>query len=213
MSRTVKNPEERKTEIVDAACELFSQKGYAETSVNQIVKKIGVAQGTFYYHFESKKQVLLEIIDRRFIDKLIQGVQPIVEDSQQNALQKLERIARMEVDISVAQLPTIQNIKNADLFRRIFSQTVQRYVPLVAIVVQQGVDEGIFDVPHPLQFCASFHVSTFFFFHPGIFRWNAEELECNIHALVSLMERGYGAKAGSFDFYFSILHSIQGQLH
>jgi hypothetical protein len=99
------------------------------------------------------------------------------------------------------------------LFRRIFSQTVRRYVPLVANVVQQGVDEGIFDAPYPLQFCATFHVSTFFFFHPGVFQWNKEEIETNIRALVTLMERGYGAKPGAFDFYFSILTIIQERLH
>jgi hypothetical protein len=56
-------------------------------------------------------------------------------------------------------------------------------------------------------------VSTFFFFHPGVFQWNKEEIETNIRALVTLMERGYGAKPGAFDFYFSILTIIQERLH
>jgi AcrR family transcriptional regulator len=213
MSRTVKEPEERKTEIMNAALELFMKQGFAETSVSRIVKKVGVAQGTFYNYFQSKKQILLEIIDRRFIDKLIQAIKPIVDNPELGALEKLERIARTELEVSLEQLPDIQKIKNSDLFRRTFSQTVMRYVPLVAEVVQQGVDEGLFDAPYPLQFCAAFHVSTFFFFHPGVFQWNKEEIETNIRALVTLMERGYGAKPGSFDFYFSILTIIQERLH
>ncbi len=49
MVRISKDPEERKNEIVDAAEELFVTKGYEKTSISDIVKKVGVAQGLFYY--------------------------------------------------------------------------------------------------------------------------------------------------------------------
>ena len=45
--------------ILRAAQTLFAQKGYDETTVEEIAKTAGVAVGSFYRHFRSKRQVLL----------------------------------------------------------------------------------------------------------------------------------------------------------
>ena len=45
MARITKDPVVRRNEIIDAAEELFYSVGYDETSVSDIVKSIGVAQG------------------------------------------------------------------------------------------------------------------------------------------------------------------------
>jgi AcrR family transcriptional regulator len=47
MTCTVKDPETRRGELIDAAEELFLASGYEDTAVSDIVRKIGVAQGTF----------------------------------------------------------------------------------------------------------------------------------------------------------------------
>ncbi|EGO65497.1 TetR/AcrR family transcriptional regulator [Acetonema longum] len=47
---------------MDTALELFLSQGYQQTLISDIVKKVGVAQGTFYYYFASKEAVLEAII-------------------------------------------------------------------------------------------------------------------------------------------------------
>jgi AcrR family transcriptional regulator len=44
MTRIVKDPEERRMELIDTAESLFSQKGYDDTAVSDIVKKINVGR-------------------------------------------------------------------------------------------------------------------------------------------------------------------------
>ena len=56
--RIVKEAEERKNEILDVAGKLFGKKGYDATSTNDILKEIGIARGTLYYHFKSKEDIL-----------------------------------------------------------------------------------------------------------------------------------------------------------
>ena len=56
--RTVKNAEERKNEILDAAEVLFAKKGFEETSTGDILEMVGIARGTLYYHFRSKEEIL-----------------------------------------------------------------------------------------------------------------------------------------------------------
>ena len=59
-----KSAEERREEIMDAAAELFSTKGYEETTTTDIMKKVDIAKGTLYYHFASKEEILDAMIER-----------------------------------------------------------------------------------------------------------------------------------------------------
>ena len=60
--KAVKEGEVRRREILIAARELFVKKGYDQTSVNDILKIVNIAKGTFYYYFASKAEVLEAII-------------------------------------------------------------------------------------------------------------------------------------------------------
>ncbi|MNB75205.1 HTH-type transcriptional regulator AcrR [compost metagenome] len=53
---------DRRLELLDVAVELFATQGYHKTKISDIVKKAGVAQGTFYWYFKSKEAIVLEII-------------------------------------------------------------------------------------------------------------------------------------------------------
>ena len=53
---------ETKQKLINSAVKLFSQKGYFNTKVSDIVKDAGVAQGTFYLYFKSKEDIFLEIV-------------------------------------------------------------------------------------------------------------------------------------------------------
>ena len=86
--RTIKAPEERKAEIIAASRELFEKYGVENTKVSQIVKKVGVAQGLFYYYFRSKDEVIAAVIEAVLseIEEVIEG---IINDPEKNFYQKL----------------------------------------------------------------------------------------------------------------------------
>lgn len=58
----------RREEILKAAIRVFSQKGYHETSISNIIKKAGIARGTFYLYFENKRQIFDSILDNLLIE-------------------------------------------------------------------------------------------------------------------------------------------------
>ncbi|MGB6371054.1 MAG: TetR/AcrR family transcriptional regulator, partial [Atribacterota bacterium] len=58
MVRIIKKYDERRTEFLDTAQELFFTKGYEQTAVETIIKKMGLSKGTFYYYFKSKEDLL-----------------------------------------------------------------------------------------------------------------------------------------------------------
>ncbi|WP_260471846.1 TetR/AcrR family transcriptional regulator [Bacillus salinus] len=53
---------ERQVRILEAAIESFSEKGYASTSTSEIAKRAGVAEGTIFRHYKTKKDLLLAIV-------------------------------------------------------------------------------------------------------------------------------------------------------
>jgi AcrR family transcriptional regulator len=58
--------EERRAHILDCALGVFAHKGYHSSSVSDIIKKAGVARGTFYLYFKSKRAVFDELLDDLF---------------------------------------------------------------------------------------------------------------------------------------------------
>ncbi len=68
--RITKEPEERKQEILDTAMRLFYEKGYEKTSIADIAKNIGVAQGLCYRYFPSKEALFDSAIEQ-YAEKLV----------------------------------------------------------------------------------------------------------------------------------------------
>ena len=55
---------ERREQILAAARAVFDEKGYELATVSEIVRRAGVAQGTFYLYFESKKDIVISLARR-----------------------------------------------------------------------------------------------------------------------------------------------------
>ena len=67
--RITKEPEERKREILDTAMRLFCENGYEKTSISDIAKAVGVAQGLCYRYFPSK-EALFDCAIEQYADEL-----------------------------------------------------------------------------------------------------------------------------------------------
>ena len=75
MTRTANGPRaaagsRRKEEIIRIATELFHEKGYHETSLDDIAERVGFSKPAIYYYFNSKDDILFEIVDRIVADAL-----------------------------------------------------------------------------------------------------------------------------------------------
>lgn len=57
------NKEKRKNQILDAAFSVFVERGYSETTMDDIVKKSKMSKGAIYHYYSSKKELFLSLID------------------------------------------------------------------------------------------------------------------------------------------------------
>ena len=90
MARTVKEYDERYNEFLNIGQRLFYQKGYAQTSVQDIIGELGVAKVLFYYYFPSKTD-LLEAIVERIGREALGALEPMIKDATLDAPTKLEQ--------------------------------------------------------------------------------------------------------------------------
>ena len=61
--REVKKPEVRRAEILEASKKLFFEKGYQNTTTQDIINELKFSRGLLYYHFKSKEDILYHIIE------------------------------------------------------------------------------------------------------------------------------------------------------
>src|SRR5205807_3908639 len=71
VSRARKLRESRRAAVLRVARRIFSQKGYHETSIDDLIEAAGIARGTFYLYFESKRAIFDELLDQLVV--LLQG--------------------------------------------------------------------------------------------------------------------------------------------
>ena len=57
-------PEERRDEILEAAREVFAERGYQKASMREIARRAGITQAALYYHFENKEDLLIIILEQ-----------------------------------------------------------------------------------------------------------------------------------------------------
>lgn len=154
MPRVVKSSEERRSELIIAAQKLFYTKGYKRTSVSDIVKAVGVAQGTFYYHFGSKVEILDTLVTQ-MIDQQAEHARPIVYSEALSPIDKLNvlvgqgnqwKIEHKEAVIELArQLIRDDNVllekKAMEYRRKVFGE-------MFMVIIKEGVQDGTFQVEH-----------------------------------------------------------------
>lgn len=87
-ARSRKSKQDRRTQLLEAAQELFVERGYVATSVDDIVGRVQVARGTFYLYFSDKRALLEALVDGFFerislairsIDLSPQAAPPLVQ--------------------------------------------------------------------------------------------------------------------------------------
>lgn len=102
---------DKKTRIFQVALELFAEKGFANTSVDEIVERAGVAKGTIYYHFKGKDELFAMLMES--------GVEFLTNAIREAAAEETDPVKRIEVIIS-AQVRLFLN--HPDFYKVLMSE-------------------------------------------------------------------------------------------
>ena len=151
--RIVKEAEVRRNEILDAAEELFGSRGFDQTSTNDILERVGIARGTLYYHFRSKEEILDAMI-ARMADRLIANAAKLAGDRNAPVLERLtQTVLALNVDSSIGEevMQQVHRPQNALLHQKLQDRLLRGVIPLIALLVEDGIGQGIFHTDYPRE--------------------------------------------------------------
>ena len=97
MARTIKNPEERRRELLACAMRLFAEKGYDNVSVRAVAREAGVAAGLAYHYFDSK-QALFDATIEEYARQSAEALCRIFDDRSLTLDEQLGRALALAAD-------------------------------------------------------------------------------------------------------------------
>lgn len=150
MPRVIKHPTVRRAELIAVARALFFEKGYDATSVDEIIGRAGLSKGAFYYYFPSKEAALEALAEQMALEAAAEA-QAIVSNETLNGFERLDLFLKHSRRLKVEQAPEALALfealfrpENIALYHHVFTRISRVLIPLVADILQQGMDDGSF---------------------------------------------------------------------
>lgn len=139
-----KHPEVTVEKILDVAQQLFLEKGYDNTTIQDIVDKLGgLTKGAVYHHFKSKEDIICALSDKLFSD-----CNPFIEVKKRedlNGVQKMREVMRLNqsntngTEINLQVLPLL---KNPRIFTELIEANRRDLSPRWLELIEEGIADG-----------------------------------------------------------------------
>ncbi|AIQ57958.1 TetR/AcrR family transcriptional regulator [Paenibacillus borealis] len=199
--RIVKEAEIRRNEILDAAEELFGQKGFDGTSTGDILGKVGIARGTLYYHFKSKEDIMDALIERTNAN-ILGAAQHIAADK---SIPVIDRILRVVMALNISGgggssteiMEHIHKPQNALMHQKIQKAIISGVPPILTPIICEGIEQGIFNTQYPYECMEMVVIYANTIFDDDMVEMTDEVRMSRILAFISNVERLLGAESGS----------------
>lgn len=197
--RIIKEYDERKNEILDVAERLFQSKGYNRCTVNDILKEVKIAKGTFYYYFKSKEEVLDEVVFR-YTDMVTARAEEILNNEDISPVEKLMRVF-MSMQIKETNnndvLDELHKSENALLHQKTLNQIITIMVPILVRIVEEGNEKKVWNCRYPFQYMQIFLAASLTLTDEGIFETDDSQMGI-MAALISILEKMLEVPENSF---------------
>ncbi len=122
--------QEKKDALIQAAEKLFEYFGYQKTSISDITKEAGLGKGTFYYYFNSKEDILLEIVKEQS-----EWINKQVRKELDRAINTKERI------LAIMVKPFEYINKKGQLYMRLLSEEPNLFMTRVREFKEKNIEE------------------------------------------------------------------------
>lgn len=183
--------ERRRAELLKIAYRLFIEKGYGNTSVDEIIAGAGIAKGTYYYHFPSKEATLEAVIEMMLAEEAERAKAAISAPIPvpQKIVAVIMAMRPQQEESGIAR--TLERRENIVMHEKINSRLLDVTAPILTEVVKEGISQGIFDCTNIEE-----RVKMILFMCQRIFDSSSFN-EKDIEVFIDMTEKTLGAQAGT----------------
>lgn len=187
-----KYPEETHKRILDVSTKLFFEKGYDQTSLQDIIDELGgMTKGAVYHHFRSKEDILIAVVERMSEENNI-AMAKLRDDTSLTGKQKLQKMFSdsltnpKQKDMFVVTPNLLENPKLLVYYLKMVAYTI---VPdYIVPVIKQGVEDGSIVTEYPEELADVIMFLTDVWVNPIIFKLSAEQLTNRILLINDFMK-------------------------
>ena len=201
----MKKGERRKQDLLNIAYRMFIEKGYENTSVDDIIIEAGIAKGTYYYYFESKEATLGAVIEM-----MIEKAEIVAKAALMNPVSIPQKLASVVYAFQpnkdeVVITDVLERKENIVMHDKIGKKIVEVAVPILSDIVREGIAQGIFACTNVEE-----RVKMLLIMSQNMFDYGAYSNK-DIEVYVDMLEKSLGAKEGTMSFISEFL--LEGQVH
>ena len=164
-----KYPEETVKLILDVSTRLFSEKGYDDTSLQDIINETKLSKGAIYHHFSSKEDILKAIF-HRLGNENAEIFAKIRDDSRLSGIEKLRQIFQTAVfhsnqSVLLTVSPCLLN--NPRFLAMQIEQIYELIAPqFVEPILTEGVKDGSINIENPHEIAEAIMILTNVWLNP-----------------------------------------------
>lgn len=189
MKQAEKSMETQKR-VQDAAEQLFSEKGYDQTTMQDIIEKSGMSRGAIYHQYESKQEIL-QALTLRAQEKVREHFEFVKINPSLSPKEKILSIVdylnRSTLQKSLIKSGWVEKVPFSLLDTLRYS--LKEFAPLLADIIVQGVAQKEFRCDEPALTAEFILIFADVWLDPVIFRWTKEEACSRFDYLVNLLSR------------------------
>ena len=139
-----KYPEVTVEKILEVSQRLFMEKGYDNTTIQDIVNELGgLTKGAIYHHFKSKEEIIDALGEKLFFDN--NPFVTVQEQKHLNGLEKMREVIKLNhIDIDRTELgkQCISLLKNPRLLAELADTNRKLIAPLWLQLIEEGIEDG-----------------------------------------------------------------------
>jgi AcrR family transcriptional regulator len=141
--------EERRSQIIESAIQVFAREGFAKTRMDDVAAEAGLSKGLLYWYFKSKEEIIIAIANLLFGAELSK-LQKLMPDgkSARACLENFLEIYVVDLRAMLKMTPIIYEFYalafRNQMVRRVMQEYLHRFVAILEPVVQRGMDNGEF---------------------------------------------------------------------
>lgn len=146
--------------LIDSAVEVIREHGFEKTSVSQIVRRAGVAQGTFYLYFKSKNELIPAIAGQIF-DIQLERTKETIPKEPQSLDDLLHSLIEITYEITEEYKDLITFIYSGMAFYHSFETWEKIYAPYYEWLISKFkvlFDQGEIQTDTPFAYAANYTV-------------------------------------------------------
>jgi len=132
--------------ILEAAVKVFAEQGFFQSTVSQIAKEAGVADGTIYLYFKNKDDILVQFFSYKTKQVFARFREEV--DKADNTIDKLRNLIRrhleeFQCDRNMAVVYQAETHQSSRLVEKQIKEMSKMYFDIVSEIVEQGQEEGV----------------------------------------------------------------------